>query len=272
MIRRVGMVVVCLVVAACQSGGGSSPAATPGPTSAAATVAATPTSVPATPVPTSTKPRSLPRTTDFPIDGRCENPDLGCLGTLVAGKEYTTTTFKPTVKFTVPPGGWDNPNEAGGEMPLFSTTDVGDVLFFFSHATSADPHVGYKVADISGWLQSNADITATPATEVSIGGLKGVTMDLEIAPGTPNRDQACPVQVCVPALFRGVDPDPNDPYLWKWDWGLAGTEKMRIYLLDANGVVVLLIADSIDGTTFDRITASFDAMAPTIAFEPLVCC
>ena len=263
--RPIGLAVASLLLAACQSGAPTQ-APTSAPTVPAATLSATGTPAPATLVPTSTRPVSLPRTVDVPIDGTCESEDQGCLGLLEAGKVITTTTFKPTVTFKVPPGTWDNPNEAGGEMPLFSTKDVGDVLFFFSYARSADPTVGYKVADIAGWLAKNPSVTATPATPVTIGGLTGVTMDLAIAPGAENKDPQCPVQVCIPGLFRGDDPVANDPYKWNWDWGLAGTEKMRVYLLDADGVVVLLVADSIDGTTFDSITASFDAMAPSIKF------
>jgi hypothetical protein len=261
-----GVVIVAAFVAACQGAGTPTAAPTAAPASAQATVIATATPVPPTATPP-VKPLSLPRTTDVALDGTCESEDQGCLGMLEAGKTYTATMFKPKVSFKAPPGGWDNPNEAGGEMPLFSTKDIGDVLFFFSYARSADPKVGYTVAEIAAWLEANASVTATPAATVTIGGLQGVTMDLEIAPGARSDDVQCPVQVCVSKLFRGDDPVLNNPYQWHWDWGLAGTEKMRIYLLDADGVVVLLIADSVDGKTFESITASFDAMAPSIKFD-----
>jgi hypothetical protein len=262
--RQVGLVLASILVAACQGAG--TPTAAPTTAATAPPATASPaTRAPATATPAPTKPLVLPRKTDVALDGTCESEDQGCLGLLMAGKVYTTTTFKPTVSFSVPTAEWDNPNEAGGEMPLFSTRDIGDVIFFFSYARSTDPTVGYTVDAISTWLQGYAKVTVTPAVPASIGGLHGVTMDIRVAPGVVSTDPQCPVQACVP-LFRGDDPDATDPYQWHWDWGVAGTEAMRVYLLDANKVVVLLLADSVDGLTFDTISGAFDAMAPTIKF------
>jgi hypothetical protein len=264
--HRLGLVVVSALLAACQSGGAPTAAPTAAPATAAATVAAT--TQPATPGPTSSKPLVLPRAVDVPIDGRCESDDQGCLGLLVAGKVYTTTTFKPKVSFSVPTSEWDNPNEAGGEMPLFSTRpeQLGDVIFFFSHAQSIDPKVGSTFDEIVAWLQTYDQIVATPVKPVTIGGLNGVTMDVSLAPGAVNAHQDCPAQVCV-GMLRGDDPDPQDPYQWHWDWGPGGTEIMRLNLLNANGNTVVVLADSVDGLTFKAITDSLDAMIPTIKFD-----
>jgi hypothetical protein len=265
--RPIGILFVAAVLSGCQSAG----TPTAGPTTGPATPAATATVAPPTGNPTATvvaKPVALPREVPVPIDGRCESEDQGCLGLLKAGTVYTTTTFKPKLSFSVPTAEWDNPNEAGGEMPLFSTRPelLGDVIFFFSHAQSIDPKVGSKFEEIVAWLQTYDQIDATPAKPVTIGGLKGVTMDVKVAPGAVNADPACPAQVCV-GILVGADPDPKDPYLWHWDWGLGGTEIMRLNLLNANGNTVLVLADSVDGTTFKAITDALDAIAPTIKFD-----
>ena len=263
MSRRIGLVMASMLLAACQAGGSTQATPTAAPAMPAATTAATASPPAATPTPPPNKPVTLPRISDVPLAGTCESEHLGCLGTLEKGKRYTTTTFKPTVSFVIPSAGWDNPNEAGGDLPIFSTTDVGDVIFFFSHARSTDPKVGYTVDAIATWLQGYDQITATPATPAAVGGLEGVRMDITIAPAATNKDPKCPVQVCVP-LLRGDDPVANDPYQWHWDWGLEGTERQRLYLLDADGVVVAIFIDSLDGLTFDKITGAFDQMAPSI--------
>jgi hypothetical protein len=91
-------------------------------------------------------------------------------------------------------------------------------------------------------------------------------MDIRIkTPASTIDDPNCPVQVCVPIL-RGDDPVANDPYQWHWDWGSAGTEVQRLYLLQAEDMVIAIFVDSGDGLTFDALNDTFDAVAPTIAF------
>jgi hypothetical protein len=257
MARRM-LLLVAVIIAGCQSAG--TPTAIP-----TQAQAATSSPIAATPAATATKPVTLPRTVDVPLDGTCENENVSCFGKLEAGKVYTTKVFTPAMSFAVPTSDWVNPGETGGDIGIFSTRDVGDVIMFFRDARSADKAVGATVTDIAGWLASNHQLTVTPAKPAKIGGLTGVSMDIRIAPGATSTDPGCPVQACV-TMLRGDDPVANDPYQWHWDWGLAGTEASRMYLLDGPDTVVAIFVDSLDGKTFDSITAAFDQMTPKLSF------
>jgi hypothetical protein len=263
MVRRIGLLFAAALVTACQAAGTPTTAPTVAGTPAAASTAVASPQSTATTAPT--KPVTLPRTVDIPLNGTCEDEGVGCLGKLEAGKVYVTRSFTPKLTFTVPTAGWVNPNDAGGDMGLFSTRDVGDAIMFFSHARSVDPSVGTTVDAIATWLQAHDSLAVSAPVPAAIGGLKGVSMNITLAPGTGATDPGCPVQACV-TFLRGDDPVKADPYQWHWDWGMAGTETQRLYLLDAKGIVVAIFVDSIDGLTFPTITATFDKIAPTIKF------
>ena len=111
----VATVVIGLLVAACGSAGGPSPATSIGPAaanspSAEATDTAAP---PPTERPTaSPKPIALPRSTDLPTDGSCRESHP-CLGLLPAGS-YHTQHFSPGFAFTITSGRWENLADEGG--------------------------------------------------------------------------------------------------------------------------------------------------------------
>jgi hypothetical protein len=259
--RRMVFLLATILVGACQGGG--TPTTTP-------TQAVTPTVAPtavieATPSPEPTKPETLPRISDLPLDGSCEAPDISCFGILEAGKVYQSKVFTPTLSFTVPNGDWVNPGEVGGDFALLSTRDVGDEIIFFRDAKSFDKSES-TVSGITTWLQSQGSLTLTDPKPATIGGLTGVSMDLRIAPGATTADPGCPVRVCL-LLLRGDDPVLNDPYQWHWDWGSAGTEVQRLYLLEGKDTTIAIFVDSRDGLTFDALTHTFEAMIPTIHFK-----
>ena len=261
--RRTALVLVTILVAACQGAGTATvaPGATATVTSPpASTVAATlaPTTAP-------TKPVTLPRIEDLPLDGTCEDENTSCLGALEAGKVYTTTVFEPATSFAMPNGDWVNPFETGGSFGLLSKREIGDAIVFFREARAVDKSIGATVTDIATWLETNDSFTVTPFEPATIGGLTGVSMDIRLALGATNQDEGCPVQVCVPIL-RGDDPVLNDPYLWHWGWSSAGTEAQRLYLLDGKDTIIAIFLDSPDGLTLDALNQTFDAMKPTIAF------
>lgn len=263
------LLLATVLVAACQSTGtptlnpeGStavaSPVASAAPSAAFPSVAA-PSTAP-------TKPVTLPRTVDVPLDGTCEDANISCLGTIEAGKTYSTKVFEPTMSFVVQTTDWVNPFDTGGEFGLLSKRDIGDGIWFFRDARSVDKSVGATALDIATWMETYSNLDVTPFVPAKIGGLNGVWMDVRVAPGATSTDPGCPVQTCV-LMLRGDDPVPNDPYQWHWDWGNAGTEVQRVYLLEDKGTVIVIFVDSPDGLTFDALTNAFDEIAPTIAFN-----
>ena len=54
---------------------------------------------------------------------------------------------------------------------------------------------------------------------------------------------------------------------WAWDWGTANSEMQRLYILDGKDGPVLIIVDSLDGTTVDSVTAAADKILASVKFD-----
>ena len=76
--------------------------------------------------------------------------------------------------------------------------------------------------------------------------------------GGPARD--CPVPRCL-GLFKGQGST------WAWDWGTADSEMQRLYVLDGKDGAVLIMVDSLDGTTFESVTTAADAILASVKFD-----
>jgi hypothetical protein len=170
----------------------------------------------------------------------------------------------------MPAVGWENLSDEGGILGLLPIDSPGDGILFFRQpkATSLDGtavfSVDINVDAIHTWLASNKALTVGPATSVSIGGFKGVWMDVAVASGA-SPTVNCPVQTCVP-IFKGLDPAAIKT--WQWDWGTATSERQRLYLLTTtDGGVIAIFVDSLDGTTFDALTKSADTIFATVRFD-----
>lgn len=261
------LVIAGLLVAACGSSGGATPAGSTSSTDTAAPSAeTTPTeSPPPTERPTpSPKPIAIPRSTDLPTDGACHE-GYPCLGLLPAGS-YHTQYFIPGFGFTIASGRWENLSDEGGIFPIASMDRPDDAILFFLQPwpTRPDgvraPGVATNVDEITAWLTANPALEASEPKAVTIGGLIGTQIDLALAPGAENADPTCPVQVCVNVFIGRAS-------TWEWDWGFAGPERQRLYLLEAPDNVIAIFVDSLDGTTFDEITAAADEILATVEFD-----
>lgn len=267
--------VAALTVAACATSTSSTaPSAVasgqPAPTTSAAAVAS-PSEAEATTRPTPTAkslPTAMPRPVNLTVDGTCE-PDHTCLGLLKPGKHHTEV-FIPGFSFAISGPGWENIGQAGGNFALLSTTDPGDAILFFyrPRPTSADGTLvlGVKstAADIGRWLEQNKDLSVSKAADVAIGGLKGKRWEVETAPTATARTSDCPTTACV-TFIRGTDPSPQKT--WDWDWGAATSERMQLYLLDGPKEMTAIVVDSLDGTTFDALTAQADKILASVKFD-----
>ena len=251
---RVVVAGLALVVAGC-SAASSTPSSSATPTTSVSI--AEPTSTP--------RPLAMPRPTDLPTDGTCERGHI-CLGLLEPNKVYTTTAFKPQITFSVPEAGWQNISDEGGVFHLLPIADPGDAIAFFRDPRATDPlgvyadGVGATVDELATWLAANPLLDVTAAQPTTIGGLSGVTMDIKVAVGATAGPADCPVQACV-GFFKGTD-----KHTWAWDWGSAGIEVQRVYLLTSADGVVAIFVDSLDGTTFESLTSKADAILATVKF------
>jgi hypothetical protein len=244
---------MAIVLAACQlAASGGSPAASP----------ASPSGDASTQLPV-----ALPRPTDLPTDGTCEE-GLTCLGLLSAGTTYSTEAFDPKITFSVPSDGWENLADEVYVFQLLPVDAPGDAIAFFSAARALNPDgsfadVPQTVAALSDWVSSNELLSVTPAVAVTVGGMSGVMMEIRIAAGAQNHPSDCPVQTCVP-IFKGEDPSARPP--WHWDWGTADGEVQQLYLLQAHDLALAVFVDSLDGATFDQLTAAADQILAGLTF------
>ncbi|PZR63882.1 MAG: hypothetical protein DLM71_03280 [Chloroflexi bacterium] len=206
-------------------------------------------------------PISLPRPTSLPTDGSCE-PIAGCLGILAAGS-HQTAVFRPTTTFTTA-GGWVNREDRGGIFDLRSTAIPGDALLLLRDPVPLRDGrivggVGSDARALAAWLAADPRLSASGAASASIGGLNGMRLRLAIASGTSGRPLGCATQVCVD-LFTATDPATRP--VWQYRISLSGTERATVYLLDAPPGVIMILVDSLDGRTLDRLEA---AAAPILA-------
>jgi hypothetical protein len=275
MSRRLGalMLVPALIAGACAAGTSSTAPSAVAPASSAATTSATavasPSKAPATARPSPTSlPTAFPRPADLTLDGTCE-PDHTCLGLLAPGN-YHTQVLVPGFSFAISEAGWENIGQAGGNFAPLSTTEPGDgiLVFWRPRATNADgsPASGVKgtFGDLGQWLEQNKDLVLTNPANVTVGGLKGRRWDIATSPTATARDPGCPTMACI-TFLRGKDPSSHPT--WQWDWGVATSERMRLYLLDGPTDTTVIVVDSLDGTTFDRLTARADKILATIKFD-----
>jgi hypothetical protein len=277
MSRRIGALVAMVVLlGGCSGVGTASPTssagasgavgvpATSAPIASASASAALATNRP-TPKPV---PTALPRPNDLPTDGTCD-PDHTCLGLLRPGK-YHTKVFIPAFAFTIPAAGWENLAEAGGNFDLTSVTEPGDVIQFGwrPRPTKADgtPVLGVRstVADVGAWLAKDPDIVLSSPGAVTVGGLKGMRWDVAVAPTATTRTNGCPTTACV-TFLRGNDPSQKPT--WEWDFGVASSERERVYLLSGPKDMTAIIVDSYDGTTFANLARTADQILGTVAFD-----
>jgi hypothetical protein len=201
----------------------------------------------------------------MPTDGACEDGHA-CLG-LLAAKEYHTDLFEPGFAFTVADGQWENLAMTPGGFDLLSIDAPGDAILVFAQPQankpdgSRDLSVEMTAAGISDWMAGNPNLTVGPVTDVSIGGLPGKQMDVALAPDAVVPAGDCPVPQCL-GLLNGQGST------WAWDWGVADSEKQRLYALDGKDGAVVILVDSLDGMTFDSVTKAADAILATVKFDP----
>lgn len=264
--------VLALLLSACQSSTASSSftpsSAAVSPSPAAAGPSATPASTASSTA--APLPSAIRRPTDIPIDGTCETGET-CLGLLAAGVHHTQV-FKPGFAFTMAASGWENLSQTGGVFSLLPIDSPGDGIWFFRQPKATAPDgtpvfsVDISVDAIKAWLATNKALSVGPVTQASVGGLKGVWMDLAIpATASPGGSAGCSsVQVCV-SIFKGVDPSAIKT--WTWDWGTASPERQRLYLLTATDGVIAIFVDSFDPTTFDALNKAADTILATVRFD-----
>ncbi len=229
----------------------SNPAPTAAPSPSSATVAG-----------------AVPRPDNLPLDGTCEQ-GKACLGLLGPGS-YQSDGFLSKFAFKIGQPGWENLAEEHDTFQLIPVDHPGDLLevirmprILAQSGTPRPAAVGADVGSMTAWFAGDPSLTVTNPAKVTVGGLSGNVFDVAIAPGAMTNDPNCPVAVCRNFLMWG-DPTAAD---WDGEWGLAGPEKLRLYLLSAKDGVVAIAVDSLDGATFEDLTQRASQVLATLKFD-----
>lgn len=216
-------------------------------------------------------------TSPFP----CPSGQGTCLGLLQPGT-HAATSFVPPFSYAVP-GGWANTRDVRGELDLtWATggrytypdgTTFNDGIYVFRRpvaesATSqtAEHGVGTSANDLARWLAGHADLNASAATPVTIGGANGYRMTLSVPAGTRTAPDHCTTDHGEPrcaSLFLSSDPAAT------YGFGLVGPEIAVVYLLDTpSGDTVMVVIDDVDGVNQPALEAAALPIVNSLAFSP----
>ena len=166
------------------------------------------------------------------VESDCPFPHGGtCLGPIAAGT-YTTTTFGPTITYTVPDG-WVNGEDLLGNFLLQQEGDPRYLGIYRNVAAPLeceehrDPNVDQSVEAITEWLTSHPGLVTTEPEPVSVGGLDGVFVDISL---DPSWTVACPYSQGAPVVPFIVGGGPSSLH----HVILPGFQE-RLYLLEMDG-------------------------------------
>jgi hypothetical protein len=180
---------------------------------------------------------------------------------------YTSAAFQPAVTYTVPDG-WRVASDSSDYFALQPVNSEITGIHFFrdpqaasqdpSCPTSAEPGVGTLSLELATWIRSLPGFVASSPRMVTVGGLRGVELDLALNTGWT---ASCPFANGVPTvpLFVGSNGGLR--------WVVAGNERLRLDLLDVpGGGTVVVDIDAFDGTLFDELLVAATPIVQSLKF------
>ena len=167
---------------------------------------------------------------------------------------YQSQAFQPRVTFTLPDGWWLASDAADylALQPVVSD-QAGIYLFRDPLAASQDlacpiepePNVGTLSSELSTWMRALPGLITSNPRLASVGGLRGIELEVRIADGW---QASCPFAGGLPTvpLFVGQNDEMR--------WVVAGSEQLRLSLLDVpGGGTVVVDIDAFDGSLMDGL-------------------
>lgn len=180
---------------------------------------------------------------------------------------YTSRAFQPPVTFTLPVGWWIASDSADylGLQPVASDL-IGVHLFRDPLAASQDlacpssgePGVGTLSGGLAAWIRGLDGLVVSNPRIATVGGLRGVELDLAIA---AEWAASCPFANGLPTvpLFVGQN--------GTFRWVVAGSERLRLSLLDVpGGGTVVVDIDAFDGSLMDTLLVEAAPIVRSISF------
>ncbi len=180
---------------------------------------------------------------------------------------HSSTVFQPTVTFTVP-GGWALASDSAGYLQLRPAGQdlLGIHVFRGVAAASQDascptapaPGIGTSSVELVSWIRGLDGLTVSSPALVTVGGLRGSSIDIGIAAGWT---QSCPFANGVPTVPLLVEQGTG------LRWVLAGGERLRLYVLDLpDGGTLIIDVDDFDGSEIDAFLGVAVPIVKTFTF------
>jgi hypothetical protein len=143
---------------------------------------------------------------------------------------------------------------------------TGIYLFRDVVAASQDPTcpttpaagVGATSTELVSWIRQLEGLVVTSPAMVTVGGLRGVSVDVSIAPAWT---ASCPFANGLPTvpLLVGGSSDLR--------WVVAGDEQLRLYVMDLPGGGLLVVdVDAFDGTLFPSLMSNAAPIIKSLQF------
>jgi hypothetical protein len=180
----------------------------------------------------------------------------------------TSDTFQPPVSFSVPVGWFIDADTERYFALRPAISDLVGIHVFRSPVAAAEdaacpdspePGVGSTARELSDWIQGRDGLNVSSPRLASVGGLTGFDLDVEIEDGWT---ASCPFANGLPAvpLFVSAEGD--------FRWVVAGTERLRLSLLDAPGGVTLVVdVDAFDGALLPDLLVSAQPIVRSMRFD-----
>lgn len=189
-------------------------------------------------------------------------PATAAAAPLPAGPQVTSA-FQPSVSFTLPEG-WEKPLDTDLMVTLRPAGSEVDTLNLFRDARAAlqaddcargiEPGVGATSSELAAWIQEQPGLVVSSPALASLGGLRGVAIDVAIRDGWT---ASCPFANGNPTV-----PLITGPSGASYHWVAYGDEKLRMYILDLpDGGTVTVMVDTVLGDQFGTLLA---AAAPIV--------
>jgi hypothetical protein len=186
-------------------------------------------------------------------------------------RTISSTTFRPALRLELPDG-WVvtdgvralTLNTAGTAGSPAGAVEFKPKPVVGSNANACEglaaTGVGTSVAEIVTALAADTRLAVVAGSPVTLDGRTGQVLDLRVAAGWA---ETCSWSGGQPAALLLTVADPPGPFL-----GLIGDERMRVILVDVDGVAVAIAFSATDGATFDAFVAAAMPIVETVRFTP----